>query len=97
MEVSERLNVVGSTAETNGVIRRAPRKLVSSSALNTAYLAAIVVGGAIVALASARELIAAPIGLPWFVLAGLIVLSGSATLRLPTASVSCWRPAASLR
>src|SRR2546426_4895767 len=48
------------------------------------YLVAIIVGGAMVALASTRELIAAPIGLPWFMLAGLIVLSGSATLRLPT-------------
>jgi putative nucleotidyltransferase with HDIG domain len=52
------------------------------------YLAAIVAGGSIVLYSSIRELIAAPIGVPWLVLAALTSLSGLATIRLPNAPAS---------
>jgi len=54
----------------------------------TAYLAAVICGGGIVLGTSMAGLIATPIALPFFVLIGLTILSGCATLRLPTIPVS---------
>ena len=54
----------------------------------TAYLTAVICGGAIVIGMSMAGLMAAPIALPYFVLIGLTILSGCATLRLPTIPVS---------
>lgn len=53
----------------------------------SAYLLSTIVAGAAVVLVSVRELVAAPVGLGWFVLAALTVLSGTATLRLPSVPV----------
>jgi len=50
----------------------------------TVYLAAVIGGGTIVLGWSLAHLFSAPIPLPFFVLIGLTVLSGCATLRLPT-------------
>jgi diguanylate cyclase (GGDEF)-like protein/putative nucleotidyltransferase with HDIG domain len=48
------------------------------------YLAAVICGGGIVVLHSLLSLYAAPVGYEWFVLAGLTLLSGSFTVRIPT-------------
>src|SRR5713226_7129585 len=55
---------------------------------STVYFAAVIGGGVAALLTSIGQLAAEPVGLPWFVLAGLTVLSGSAMLRLPTIPVS---------
>ncbi|MBI3402217.1 MAG: HD domain-containing protein [Acidobacteria bacterium] len=52
-----------------------------------AYLLSMIVAGAAAVLVSVRELVIAPVGLGWFVFAALTVLSGSATLRLPSVPV----------
>ena len=54
----------------------------------TAYLSAIIGGGVAVVCGSIGGLIATPVALPWFVLAGLTIVSGYATLRLPTIPAS---------
>ncbi len=53
----------------------------------SAYLLSTIVAGAAAVLVSVRELVAVPVGLGWFALAALTVLSGSATLRLPSVPV----------
>jgi putative nucleotidyltransferase with HDIG domain len=58
------------------------------SAAQTCYLSAIVAGGAIVIGISIQDLVRAPIGMPWLILAGLCALSGMATIRLPNAPAS---------
>jgi len=88
MELSAPLNIAEPAVVSGPVILRTWRRLVSSQTANTAYLAVIVAGGTIVVFASTRELIVKPIGLSWFILAGVTILSGSATLRLPTVPVS---------
>jgi putative nucleotidyltransferase with HDIG domain len=54
----------------------------------TVYLAGVIGGGAVVLGTSIAGLISAPVALPFFILIGLTVLSGCATLRLPTIPVS---------
>jgi putative nucleotidyltransferase with HDIG domain len=54
----------------------------------TAYLAGVICGGAIVLATSIIGLISSPVALPFYILIGLTVLSGCATLRLPTIPVS---------
>jgi putative nucleotidyltransferase with HDIG domain len=54
----------------------------------TAYLAAVICGGGIVIGTSMAALMAAPVALPFYILIGLTILSGLATLRLPTIPVS---------
>jgi len=54
----------------------------------TVYLTAVIFGGVTVVAASIAGLIAVPAALPWFILAGLTILSGCATLRLPTVPAS---------
>jgi putative nucleotidyltransferase with HDIG domain len=54
----------------------------------TVYLAIVIAGGVIVIGASIAGLIQAPAALPLFVLLGLTILSGCATLRLPTIPAS---------
>ena len=52
------------------------------------FLPVVVVAGTCVIVRSLHDLAAAPVDERWFVLAGLTVLSGSATLRLPGTPVS---------
>src|SRR5438045_9582514 len=52
------------------------------------FLPAIIVAGACVLLASLRSLASGPVDERWFILAGLTMLSGSATLRVPGTLVS---------
>jgi putative nucleotidyltransferase with HDIG domain len=52
------------------------------------YLTAVICGGGLAIGASMVGLIAAPIALPFFILVGLTIVSGYATLRLPTIPVS---------
>ena len=54
----------------------------------TLYLPTIIAAGILVIIASLLELAEAPVDERWFVLAGLTVLSGSATLRIPGIPVS---------
>jgi len=53
-----------------------------------AYLSATIGGGVAVVLASIGGLVATPVALPWLILVGLTIVSGYATLRLPTIPVS---------
>src|SRR5258705_6942888 len=53
-----------------------------------AYLAVVISGGIAVIAASMAVLIAAPAALPLFVLIGLTIVGGCATLRLPTIAAS---------
>ena len=57
-------------------------------ALNRAYLTVVICGGVTVIGVSIAGLIAPPAAAPFFVLIGLTVLSGCATLRLPTIPAS---------
>ncbi|MEX2271042.1 MAG: HD domain-containing phosphohydrolase [Vicinamibacterales bacterium] len=59
----------------------------SQRAWQLAYVLVVVCGALVVAV-SLRQMIAEPVPLSWFVLAGLTVVSGAATLRLPNAPVS---------
>src|SRR6185295_6554760 len=48
------------------------------------YLAAVVIAGLVVVLHSLHSLYTSPVGYEWFVLAGLTLLSGSFTIKVPT-------------
>src|SRR3954465_15856986 len=48
------------------------------------YLAAVVLAGLAVVLLSLHDLYTRPVGYEWFILAGLTLLSGSFTIRIPT-------------
>src|SRR4051812_36377396 len=48
------------------------------------YIAAVITAGLCVVLQSLRSLYLAPVGYEWFVLAGLTLLSGSFTVKVPT-------------
>src|SRR3712207_1843013 len=48
------------------------------------YLAAVVLAGFVVVLRSLIALAGSPVGHEWFILAGLTLLSGSFTVRVPT-------------
>src|SRR5690242_14497158 len=49
-----------------------------------AYLAAVITAGSVVVLYSLYSLYSRPVGYEWFVLAGLTLLSGSFTVKVPT-------------
>jgi putative nucleotidyltransferase with HDIG domain len=53
----------------------------------SAYLLSTIIAGALAVLLSVGELVTVPVGLGWLVFAALTILSGSATLRLPSAPV----------
>ena len=53
-----------------------------------AYLWAVIAAGFAVISASIYQLVAEPISSQWFILAALTLLSGSATVRLPSSSAS---------
>src|SRR6476646_3839207 len=48
------------------------------------YLAAVIISGLFVVLHSLYDLYSRPVGYEWFVLAGLTLLSGSFTVKVPT-------------
>src|SRR5450759_5141508 len=48
------------------------------------YLAAVILAGLTVVLHSLHSLYAKPVGYQWFILAGLTLLSGSFTVKVPT-------------
>ena len=75
---------VGSPVAIGGILR----KIAPWRSWKTAYLSAIICGGVAVVCGSIGGLIATPVALPWFVLAGLTIVSGYATLRLPTIPAS---------
>jgi putative nucleotidyltransferase with HDIG domain len=53
------------------------------------YLRAVITAGLLVIFASMwHVVVVAPVGIPWFILAALTVLSGAATLRMPNIPVS---------
>src|SRR5579864_8668426 len=54
----------------------------------TAYATAVIVGGLVVLAASLRAIRLQPLGYQWYVLAGLTLVSGSATVRLPSVGIS---------
>jgi putative nucleotidyltransferase with HDIG domain len=54
----------------------------------SAYLTAVICGGGVAIGASINDLIAGPVAQPFFILVGLTILGGCATLRLPTVPVS---------
>ena len=70
----------GETAFTLGTLARWP--------WNTIYLSAAIAGGVAAVLWSIGTLIATPIAWPFYILIGLTILSGCATLRLPNIPVS---------
>jgi putative nucleotidyltransferase with HDIG domain len=70
------------------VINPALKTIALAQPWKTAYLTAVICGGVTVVVASMVGLIAVPVALPWFILAGLTILSSCATLRLPTVPVS---------
>jgi putative nucleotidyltransferase with HDIG domain len=88
MSVSECLNLSAPAEPAAHSPNFALRKAWSAPIWNTVYLAAVIGGGIVALLASIVHLLGTPVGLPWFLLAGLTVLSGSATLRLSTVAVS---------
>src|SRR3954463_10044393 len=51
--------------------------------VNRFYLASVIAAGLIVVLHSLYSLYTRPVGYQWFVLAGLTLLSGSFTVRIP--------------
>ena len=71
----------------SGVISPA-LKTIAPQPWKTSYLAAVICAGVTVIGASIAGLITVPAALPWFVLVGLTILSGCATLRLPTIPAS---------
>jgi putative nucleotidyltransferase with HDIG domain len=73
---------------SHGRIHAWIEQLVSNKAAQTAYVSAIVTGGAIVIGIAARDLAGAPISMAWLILAALSALSGMATIRLPNAPAS---------
>ena len=72
----------------SGVISPDLKSIALRQSWKTAYLATVICGGVSVIVASIAGLIAAPAPLPLFVLIGLTILSGCATLRLPTIPAS---------
>src|SRR6516225_6818738 len=48
------------------------------------YLACVIIAGATVVLYSLSDLLKHPVGYEWFILAGLTLLSGSFTVKVPT-------------
>jgi putative nucleotidyltransferase with HDIG domain len=70
----------GRTALTLGTLARWP--------WNTVYLRVAIAGGVAAVLWSIGSLIATPIAWPFYILIGLTILSGCATLRLPNLPVS---------
>ena len=55
---------------------------------NAAYLSVVITGGAAVLAMSTYQLAATPVTGAWFVLVGLTILSGSATLRFSNSPIS---------
>lgn len=76
------------SAGLSGSIAAILRSIAPRRSWKTAYLSAIIAGGVAVVSGSIGGLIATPVALPWFVLAGLTIVSGYATLRLPTIPAS---------
>jgi len=76
------------SARPPGTITGIVRTIAPWRSWKAAYLSAIIGGGVAVVFASIGGLIVTPVALPWFILAGLTILSGYATLRLPTVPVS---------
>ncbi len=76
------------SARPPGAITRIVRTIAPWRSWKAAYLSAIIGGGVTVVFASIGGLMVTPVALPWFILAGLTILSGYATLRLPTVPVS---------
>ena len=56
--------------------------------LGNVYLWSVIVAGAFVLSGSIYQLIREPIGVQWFILAALTVVSGSATVKLPSSYAS---------
>src|SRR5215216_3768695 len=52
------------------------------------YVWTVIVAGVVVLCASIYQLFVEPIGNEWFILAALTLISGSATVRLPSSSAS---------
>src|SRR6185369_11969382 len=77
-----------TTQRGSQVSSSSPSTMAHRDPWKTVYLAAVIGGGTIVLGWSLAHLFSAPIPLPFFVLIGLTVLSGCATLRLPTIPVS---------
>src|SRR5215475_14074498 len=48
------------------------------------YLTSVILTGSTVVLYSLHDLLARPVGYGWFILAGLTLLSGSFTVKVPT-------------
>lgn len=88
MSVSKCLNLSAPAEPDAHSSNFAFRKAWSAPIWNTVYLAAVIGGGTVALLTSIVHLLGTPVGLPWFLLAGLTVLSGSATLRLSSIAVS---------
>src|SRR3982751_6557679 len=55
---------------------------------NAIYLIVVITGGAIVVVASMKQLASGPVPPSWFVLAALTIVAGSATLRFPNPPIS---------
>src|SRR5262245_14911117 len=53
-----------------------------------AYITTVIIGGGLAVVASVVELVVAPVSGQWFLLAALTVVSGSATVRLPSIPAS---------
>ena len=53
-----------------------------------AFVSAVILAGFLVVSWSVRELIQDPVGLQWFMLAALTLVSGSATVKLPSVPAS---------
>jgi putative nucleotidyltransferase with HDIG domain len=72
----------------SGVIKPALKTIAQGQPWKTAYLATVICAGVSVITWSMAALIMAPVPLPWFILAALTIVSGCATLRLPTIPAS---------
>jgi putative nucleotidyltransferase with HDIG domain len=70
------------------MINRAIETIAPRQPWKAVYLAVVICGGAVVIAASMAGLMAAPAALPLFVLIGLTIVGGCATLRLPTVAAS---------
>lgn len=52
------------------------------------YVSTVILGGSLAIAASVVELLVAPVGFQWFILAALTIVSGSATVKLPSVPAS---------
>jgi PAS domain S-box-containing protein len=81
------LNVTGATGP-DGVDKSIVAARPASSAIGRGFLATVAVAGAVVLLASIRDLMRQPVESTWFVLVGLTLVTGWSTLRMRNAPVS---------